>query len=135
MARKKRAWNSSNPLYRYLQAKRGGKIKARRKKSTGQVNNMARRRKSYSRRSKGGLFGGSDLMTYGIGVGIGAFGKGISSNLPLVNTLPTVAQTPAVAAGAALILKKDPVKMAIGALIGSMLFGGNASASVEGKIY
>lgn len=127
MARKKRAWNDSNPLYRYLKAKRSGKVKAKRKKSTG-VGTMARRRKSYSRSNKGGMGG---LMPYLFGAGIGVFGKGIAGNLPLVNQLPPIAQTPLLAFGAGKLLRKDPMKMAIGALAASFIFGGANSGAAS----
>lgn len=58
MARKKRAWNMSNPLYRYLQSK-----KSKSRRSTSRSNTMAKR-KRYSRRASGASTGGL-LMTVG----------------------------------------------------------------------
>lgn len=69
MAKRKRAWNMSNPLYRYLH---GGK---KAKKSNSRVGgNMARKRRG-ARRSGGG-FGGGNMIDAGLkGMGIAAVAK------------------------------------------------------------
>jgi hypothetical protein len=66
MGRKKRAWNMSNPLYRYLH---GGK-KASVSRKSRRSGTMARR-KHFGRKSSGGGFGGRSLVN-GIFVGMGA---------------------------------------------------------------
>lgn len=67
--RKKRAWNMSNPLYRYLH---GGAKKTRRSKSRG--GNMARRKKAGVSRSGFGLSGFKSGM-----VGMALLGLGVAA--------------------------------------------------------
>lgn len=64
---KKKAWNSTNPLYRYLQSK---KSKSRKVKSFSEVRTMAKR-KSF-RRSRGSISNSSLLMTVGSAMLYGA---------------------------------------------------------------
>jgi len=83
MARKKRAWNSSNPLYRWLHShKRGKRVSrsTRRKARTRRVVRMARGRRS--RRSSGGGFGlggGRKLFALGGTIGGAVLGLGIAA--------------------------------------------------------
>ena len=83
MARKKRAWNMTNPLYRYLHRK--GKTKTKRRK----VYSMARRRR-FGRRNRGGtkLFGlGTKGLIGGLGilgvVGAAMFSDQIAAMVPI----------------------------------------------------
>lgn len=73
MARRKMAWNMTNPLYRYLHG--GGK---RKRKHTRSVRHMARRRR-FGRRS-GGFGGGGILMRGLLGpkVGMGLLGAALA---------------------------------------------------------
>jgi hypothetical protein len=71
MTRKKKSWNMSNPLYRYLH---GGKKASRRTERTGGT--MARRGRRGRSRSGGRGFGGSDIIDSALaGMGTAAVAK------------------------------------------------------------
>lgn len=126
MARRKKAWNMSNPLYRYLHG--GGRTKTRR------VSTMARRgRKSYRRRGGGG-FGGSKvfgLSTKGLIGGLGIlglaggvlFGEQLGAMIPVVNQ-----QDSRVQAAAGGFVLGGPAG-AVGAALKSHFMGSSAGVS------
>ena len=114
MARKKRAWNMSNPLYRYLH----GKKRSRAKRSRGV--SMARK-KRYGR-SRGGL-GSLTPVLYGAGAAFLAPRVGLNFNPLLVG-----------AAGGFMARKNimGAVMGAGGAYLANMFLGG-ASTSAAGN--
>ena len=131
MARRKKAWNMSNPLYRYLHG--GGKRKARTKarRSTRRSYSMARRHRRFGRRSRGGgggtIFG---LSTRGLvgGLGLLGVGAGLLFNKQIAAMVPV-----------SVPYKDKVVAFALGgpaALVGSFLmdgFGGSTGTPVSGS--
>lgn len=116
MARKKKAWNMTNPLYRYLHGKSAKKSTKHRMR----VAKMARKR-HYSRgRGSSGIKG--LLSSFLIGAGSATLAEKVA---------PTVIpyQSVAVGAGAGFLMKKNinsALAGAAGALARDMLKGGTA---------
>jgi len=115
MARKKRAWNMTNPLYRYLHGRKTTKT-ARRRRAGG----IMARRKGYRRGRGGGLMG---MLKPFIAGGIVSW---FAPSIPVVNGLPYRSQISGAAGG--LIVKRS----AIGALAG--VAGGTAADYLKGTM-
>lgn len=78
--RKKRAWNNTNPLYRYLHSKKktvSKRAKVKRK-FTG-ASSMARKKRYSRRASRGGFAVGKRLFPVGGALGLALMGAGIAT--------------------------------------------------------
>ena len=139
MAKRKRAWNMSNPLYRYLQSK---KSKSRSTKRISKVTTMARKRFS---RKRGSSSNSSLLLTVGAAMAYG----GVRSKLSSMTSqyLPAFAgqYTDEVALGALgwYLSKKGGIIGALGksaliiesASVGNQLIGGMMGTTTSSTSY
>ena len=98
--KKKRAWNMSNPLYRYLHGKKA-KVHSNSQRS---VKMAKHRKRSYSRGGMGGLLSGRGMLGKRIGMGVlGSVIAGVVTVEALKMFAPQFASNDLVKAGAGFV--------------------------------
>lgn len=130
--RKKKAWNNTNPLYRYLHGGKKAKpkkpLRVKRKRAKGALS-MVRHRKSHKRSFGGGS--GSLIKTALIGIGTAEFANFIPVNIPFK-------EEAAGAAGAYLVGGKNVKSALVGAgavYLKKMVMGQTSTTNTLGGVY